>query len=131
MSKSDSPNTYIALTDDAETIRKKIASAVTDDGKATEISSATLNLINLYGEFAGKEESEKYMAQRKEGTIKYSEFKPALAEAIISELEPFQKRRAEITDEDIKKIFADGAKKLQPIATATLAEVREKMGLVM
>jgi tryptophanyl-tRNA synthetase len=131
MSKSDSPNTYIALTDDSNTISKKISSAVTDDGKSAEISSATLNLLNLYGELAGKEKSDKYLAQRKEGVIKYSEFKPALAEAIISELEPFQKRRAEISDEDIKKIFADGAAKLQPIAAATLNEVKEKMGLVI
>lgn len=129
MSKSDSPNTYIALTDDAEIIRKKIASAVTDDGKVAEISSATLNLINLYGELAGSDAASKYLEERKAGTIKYSEFKPALAEAIIKELEPFQKRRSEITDDDVKKIFANGATKLQPVATATLTEVKEKMGL--
>jgi len=129
MSKSDSPNTYVALTDDADTIRKKIASATTDDGKAAEISGATINLIGLMGEFAGKEAADKYLEERKAGTIKYSEFKPALAEAIIKELEPFQKKRAEISDEDIKKIFAEGAEKLRPIAQTTLEEVKEKMGL--
>ncbi len=129
MSKSDAPNTYIALTDDPETIKTKIAGATTDDGKQTEISAGTMNLINLYGEFAGKDEAQKFLEQRKAGTIKYSEFKPLLAEAIIKELEPFQKRRAEISDEEVKKIFQEGAEKLRPIAQATIKEVKEKMGL--
>lgn len=129
MSKSDSPNTYIALTDSPDVIRQKIASAVTDDGKTSEISSGTMNLINLYGELAGKDVAEKFLAQRKEGTIKYSEFKPALSEAIIKELEPFQKKREEISDEEIKMILKDGAVKLQPTATDTINEVKEKMGL--
>lgn len=131
MSKSDNPNTYIALTDSADVIRKKIASAVTDDGKATEISAGTKNLIYLYDALAGSENAGKYLMQRKEGTIKYSEFKPALAEAIIKELEPFQKRRAEISDDDVKKIFAEGATKLRPIAEKTISEVKEKMGLII
>lgn len=131
MSKSDSPASYIALTDDANVIRKKISSAVTDDGKAAEISPNTENLISLYGEFAGKDAAEKVMAERKAGTIKYSEFKPALAEAIIKELEPFQKRRAKISDEDVKKIFAGGAEKLRPVAAKTLEEVKSKMGLIV
>lgn len=129
MSKSDAPNSYIALTDDADVIRKKIASAVTDDGKAAEISPNTLNLIGLYGELAGKDEAEKIMGQRKAGTIKYSEFKPALAEAIIKEFEPFQKRRSEISDDEVKRIFKEGAEKLAPLAQKTIAEVKQKMGL--
>lgn len=130
MSKSDTPNSYIAMTDDADTIRKKISSATTDDGKSNEISPNTINLINLYEEFV-PEKNINFMEQRKNGNIKYSEFKPALAEAIIKELEPFQARRAEISDEDVKKIFADGAAKLRPVAQKTLQEVKEKMGLTL
>ncbi|AKM82148.1 TPA: tryptophan--tRNA ligase [Candidatus Berkelbacteria bacterium] len=131
MSKSDSPSTYIAMTDEPDVIRKKISSAVTDDGQSDDISQSTINLINLYGEFAGQGEADKFMEQRKAKTIKYSEFKPALAEAIINELEPFQKRRAGVTDEEVKKIFTDGAAKLRPIAQETLKEVKEKMGLII
>lgn len=131
MSKSDSPNTYIALTDDAETIRQKIASATTDDGKAAEISAGTGNLLYLYDELVGSGEAGKFLMQRKAGTIKYSEFKPKLAEAIIKELEPFQKRRAEISDEDVKRILREGAEKLRPTAQKTIQEVKEKMGLII
>lgn len=129
MSKSDAPNTYIALTDSPDVIRQKIGAGTTDDGKAEEISQGTKNLIFLLEQFAGKETAAKYLEQRKAGTIKYSEMKPELAEAIIKELEPFQKKRNEIADEDIKRIFKEGAAKLQPIATQTLQEVKVKMGL--
>jgi len=129
MSKSDSTSTYIALTDTPEIIRQKIASATTDDGKSAEISAGTNNLLYLYDELVGSAQAGKFLMQRKDGTIKYSEFKPALAEAIIKELEPFQKRRAEISDEEVKKILREGAEKLRPTAQKTIQEVKEKMGL--
>lgn len=131
MSKSDAPGTYIALTDTPDIIRAKIASATTDDGKQTEISPATMNLISLYGEFASSVEADKFLKQRKAAAIKYSEFKPLLAEAIIKELEPFQKRRAEISDDDVKRILKEGAGKLHPVAQKTMQEVKEKMGLII
>lgn len=131
MSKSDAPSTYIALNDSPDVIRQKIAGATTDTGNEPQISDATKNLLGLMESFAGKEEAEKWMEARRQGTIKYSEFKPALAEAIIKELEPIQKRRAEISDEEVKKILSDGAAKLQPIAQQNLAEIKQKMGLVV
>lgn len=131
MSKSDAPDSFVALTDDPATIRAKIASATTDDGKSSEISSGTKNLLFLLELLAGKETAEKFRKEREAGTIKYSEMKPVLAEAIIKELEPFQKRRAEISDEEIKKILKDGGAKARPIAEKTMQEVKEKMGLVI
>jgi tryptophanyl-tRNA synthetase len=131
MSKSSPPSTYIALNDSPEAIREKIGSATTDQGNEPEVSPATKNLIGLIEIFSGKERAEYYMEQRKVGTIKYSEMKPELAEAIIKELEPFQKKRAEISDEDVKKILKAGAEKLKPLAEQTLAEVKGKMGLTI
>jgi len=129
MSKSKSPSTYIALGDDPETIRKKIASATTDSGNDSEISNATKNLFGLMESFGGREEAEKWLEARRAGTIKYSEFKPALAEAIIKELKPIQDHRAQISDVDVKNILAEGAAKLKPIAQQSLVEIKEKMGL--
>lgn len=129
MSKSGAANTYIALNDSPDIIRQKIASATTDAGNDPEISSATKNLFGLMESFAGKETAQKYWEARRTSTIKYSEFKPALAEAIIKELEPIQKRRAEISDEEVEKILSAGAAKLQPIAQKTIEEVKQKMGL--
>jgi tryptophanyl-tRNA synthetase len=131
MSKSNSPSTYIALSDQPDVIRQKIASATTDDGKATDVSPATKNLFGLLEVFAGTDVAQKFIKEREQGTIKYSEMKPVLAEAIIKELEPIQARRAQISDEDVKKILADGATKLQPIASKNMQEIKQKMGLML
>ncbi len=129
MFKSDAPYTYIALNDDSETIKRKILSATTDDGKQKEISNGTKNLLFLLEVFAGKEVGEKFHKEREQGTIKYSEMKPVLADAIIKKLEPLQKKKSEISDDEIKKILQEGAKKLRPIAQKTIQGVKEKMGL--
>lgn len=131
MSKSNAASTYIALNDEPDIIRQKIASATTDAGNESEISPATLNLFGLLESFSGKERADYYLEQRKAGTIKYSEFKPELAEAIIKELEPIQKRRSEISDEDVKKILTEGAEKLKEEAHDMISEIKEKMGLVI
>ena len=131
MSKSSSPSTYIALNDSPDVIRQKISSATTDQGNEPEISNSSKNLIGLIESFIGKERAEYYWEARRQGTIKYSEMKPELAEAIIKELGPIQKRRAEISDDDVKKIFAEGTAKLKPLAQKTLREVKGKMGLVV
>lgn len=129
MSKSNAPSTYIALSDTADMIRKKISSATTDDGKSVEISPATKNLIGLLEIFAGPDRAKYFIDARNSGTIKYSELKPELAEAIIYELEPIQTRRAQISDEDVKRILIAGAVRLQPIATKNIEEIKKKMGL--
>lgn len=131
MSKSNSPSTYIALSDEPDVIRKKIASATTDGGSETEISPATNNLFNLLESFDTKERADYYRELRAKGQIRYSEFKPELAEAIIKVLEPIQKRAAQISDEEIKKVLADGAAKLAPIAAQNIREIKEKMGLAI
>jgi len=131
MSKSNSENTYIALNDSPDTIRQKIAAATTDTGQGEEISAGTKNLIGLMGIFGGKEAEEKYQKEREADAIKYSEFKPALAEAIIKELEPIQKRRSEIFDEEVKKVLKEGSEKLADRAAQTIKEVKEKMGLMI
>jgi tryptophanyl-tRNA synthetase len=131
MSKSNPPHTYIALSDTPEVIREKIAAAVTDQGNEKEISPGSQNLLTLLEIFAGPEIAEKFIKDRKNGTIKYSELKPILAEAIIKELEPIQKKREilEKNPDAVKKILKDGGQKLEPLAKQTLKEVKEKMGL--
>jgi len=47
-------------------------------------------------------------------------------------LEPIQKRRVELekNPDYVKQVIEEGAKKARVIASATLAEVKEKMGLI-
>lgn len=131
MAKSSGPSTYIALSDSADVIRKKIASATTDDGRTDEISAGTQNLFLLLEEFGGTDLANKYRKAREGKTIKYSEMKTDLAEAIINELEPIQERRAKITNDEVYKILAAGAAKIQPIAAKNMVEIKQKMGLAV
>ena len=132
MSKSaSSPANYIALTDSPETIREKIKRAVTDSGneiKATEDKPAISNLLAIFSGVSGKTTAE--LEKEFEGKS-YSEFKEALAEAIIYELAPIQKKFKELMKDKValRKILNEGAEKLAPLAQKTLKEVKEKVGL--
>jgi len=132
MSKSLGPQSYIALIDSPEAIREKIKTAVTDSGKEIkydkENKAAISNLLTIYRLFSNKPITD---IERKYGNKGYVEFKKDLAEVIIKELADFQKKRKELekNPKQVEKILADGAKKAQKIATATMKEIKTKMGL--
>lgn len=64
-----------------------------------------------------------------ENAGKYKNLKEALIEDIDAFIEPMRARRAAITDEDIKTILADGAKKAQSVSSITLTKVRDVIGI--
>ena len=94
MSKSDaSPNASIALTDDADTIRRKIRRAVTDSGAdvvAAPDKPALTNLLTIYSLLSG--ESVPALEERYAG-MGYGAFKSDLAEVVVSALAPIQETR--------------------------------------
>ncbi|MBI5135633.1 tryptophan--tRNA ligase [Candidatus Uhrbacteria bacterium] len=133
MSKSaSSPNNYIALTDDAETIKKKIAKAVTDSG--TEVISgkdkpALTNLLTIMSVLSSKSipQLEKHFAGKG-----YAAFKKELAETVIESLAPLQNEYQKLmgTPQTLKKILEDGAHRARSVATKTMEQAREKIGLL-
>lgn len=132
MSKSaSSPLNYIAMTDDADTIRQKIKRAVTDSGseiKASAEKPAITNLLNIYSEIAGKPVSEIESEFAGKG---YGDFKNSLAEAVVEYLKPIQAKYNEIIKDEksLKEILQKGSEKIAPLAQKTLSEVKEKVGL--
>jgi len=133
MSKSAaSSNNYIALTDKPEIIRKKIMRAVTDSGKTIKFDSKRKGLHNLliiYKLFSGKTESQIEKRFKNKG---YGDFKKELADLVIEKLAPIQKRISYYMKNKriLDKILADGARKANKIANETLAEIKQKIGLV-
>lgn len=132
MSKSAaSEYNYIALTDDAETVRKKIKKAVTDSGteiKYADDKPALKNLINIYSLLNNKQPQEIEKMYTGKG---YADFKADLAEIIIKFLEPFQERMSKLSDKKVLEILRQGADKVRPLAKAKLEEVKKKIGLVI
>ncbi|MEK7496591.1 MAG: tryptophan--tRNA ligase [Patescibacteria group bacterium] len=134
MSKSLGAGHYIALDDSPEIIRKKIARAVTDSGSAltSEISGGR-NLLQLFKVLSDDKSLKQELHEAyNNGELKYSEFKPLLAETIIKILEPIQAKRVELTakPKEVKKILQDGRDRARLIAQKTLQDVKERMGLI-
>jgi tryptophanyl-tRNA synthetase len=131
MSKSDeNVNGSIMLMDDADTIRRKFKRAVTDSGteiKFDQSRPAITNLLTIYQLLTGKsvEEIEAHFAGKG-----YAQLKSDLADAAIEFLRPFQERMRAISDEELHKILSEGAEKARAIASVTMREVRERMGIV-
>ena len=132
MSKSAaSEYNYIALTDDADAIRKKIKKAVTDSGseiKYQDDKPALKNLINIYCGFSDKtpQEVEKMFAGKG-----YGDFKNDLAEVIVSSLKPIQEKMKSLSDEEVLKILEDGANKVRSLAEKKIEEVKTKVGFIL
>lgn len=133
MSKSID-GSFINLTDDLETIRRRLAGAPTDSGViGGELpnTGGTANLFAFLKLFKLDKEYIKFEQDYKDKKIRYSELKEVLAQAIFKELQPFQKKRQEFTDNPalVDSIISEGQKKCLELAEETMKEVRKKMGL--
>jgi tryptophanyl-tRNA synthetase len=133
MSKSDAPKSYIALTDDADTINAKVKQAVTETEPVFSFEKsgpAVQNLLRMYQAFSGKSPSD---IEAECSGQNYSFFKKSLAETIASALAPIQKRYEQLRQDDtaLTKILADGAQKATSVAQTTLMQVKQAMGLTV
>jgi tryptophanyl-tRNA synthetase len=131
MSKSNpNPASFIALTDSPDEITKKLKRAVTDLGREIrfdkEEKPGVSNLLSILSLCTGK--SIKVLEQELEGNG-YGDLKKQVAEAVVAELEPVQKRYQEILAGDFSQVIERGAEKANAYATKTLAKVNEAMGL--
>ncbi len=131
MSKSD-PKGDVFLKDDPKVIRKKIMSAITDSGCEVkydvENKPGISNLLTIYcamKDISIEEAEERFKESR------YGDFKKAVADAVLEELEPFQARYREILEnKSYEKVLKDGAIKAQVIANKTLKRVQKAVGLL-
>lgn len=132
MSKSE-PSSTINIFDEPDVIRKKLAKAVTaTDSKSDEMPAGVRNLFDLLEQFTDKDSYNQFKKQYHDDTIRYSDLKSALAQAMIAHFAPMKAKRDELLNNpsQLEKIYHDGAAKAAKIADATLREVKQKIGLV-
>lgn len=131
MAKSaSSPNNYISLTDDADTVRTKIKRAVTDSGSdiiVREDKPALTNLLTIYSLLSGTPIATLEKKYKGKG---YGEFKKDLAEVVAEFLTPLQERLAKTDIKKVQKILDRGAKDAQKIAAKMMERVRGRVGLL-
>jgi tryptophanyl-tRNA synthetase len=131
MSKS-LPGSFISLSDDEATIRKKIGRAVTDAGPdASQMSPGVKNLFILLEEFADPPTVQSFRGAYAAGNLRYSELKPAVADAVVATLAPIRARREELVapPKQVSAALDAGAERARAIASRTMDEVRERLGL--
>jgi tryptophanyl-tRNA synthetase len=130
MSKSDDdPGGCVRLLDDADSIQRKFKRAVTDSGISIRFDPsrpAITNLLTIFQLLTGElpEQIETRFADKG-----YAQLKQQLADVTIEFLQPLQERVRAINDEELTAILEKGAAKARRIASATWADVKEKMGL--
>jgi tryptophanyl-tRNA synthetase len=134
MSKSaTSMSGVIELLDAPEITLKKFKSSVTDDGKEVKFDEKSKpgisNLLTIHSALSGKsiQEIENEFAGKG-----YGDFKAAVAEVVIAELEPIRERTKQLMDDpaELVNLLNVGAKKANEVASNTLKEVYAAIGLI-
>jgi tryptophanyl-tRNA synthetase len=136
MSKSDpSEMSRINLSDDADTIMKKVKKAKTDPeplpSEAAGLAGRpeALNLVSIYATLAGRS-VDAVLAEH--GGQGFGAFKPALGELMVEVLAPIAARFNELREdrESLDAILARGAARARELAAPTLAATYRALGLV-
>ncbi len=136
MSKSDpSDASRINMTDDADTIAKKIRKAKTDpealpsEANGLEDRPEARNLVNIYAGLSGLT-VDQVLADV--GGKQFSEFKPMLSELAVEKLSPISTEMARLMEhqDEIDKILAHGAGQAREIAAPILKKTYEIVGMV-
>ena len=134
MSKSaESQMSRINLTDDADTIAKKIRKAKTDPSAvpATALECEgrpeAFNLLTIYSALADVPLGQ---VMEEFGGKEFSALKAALIDVAVAHLSPITTRMNELMDDEseIDRILRDGAERARAIANPVMEEVMDVMG---
>ena len=136
MSKSDpSDMSRINMTDNAETIAKKIRKAKTDpDGLPSEVAGLegrpeARNLVNIYAALA---DSSVEAVLGHAGGKQFSEFKPMLVDIAVEKLAPISTKMAQLMQDPaaIDQVLKDGAGRAREIAAPILTKTYDIVGML-
>lgn len=136
MSKSDpSDMSRINLTDDADTIAKKIRKAKTDaeplpdNLKELDGRPEARNLINIYAGLSGETPEQVIGAHAGK---QFGQFKPELADLAVAQLAPISTEMARLMNDqaEIDRLLGDGANRAAAIADPILEQTYDIMGMV-
>ena len=131
MSKSDPEDTFVALVDDPDTIRRKIKRAVTDsDGEIRfdpENKPGVSNLLSIMSALGAGEIDALVNEMQGQG---YGALKNRVADCVIAALEPMQNEYKRLIADKayLQGVLDENAKTATYLATKTLRKVQKKVG---
>jgi tryptophanyl-tRNA synthetase len=134
MSKSSSsPAGVVDLLDDPSASAKKIRSAITDSGAEVRFDAdekpGVSNLLTIYSALSGRTVPDLEQEYAGRG---YGDFKKELAGVVVEFVTPFRDRTQELLADraELDAVLARGAERAREIASRTLADVYDRVGLV-
>ncbi len=133
MSKSDENiNSYILLTDTNDQIIKKFKRAVTDSEASVKYrngKTGVSNLMSILSVTTGKTFEQIETEFEGKG---YGDFKTAVAEAVIAEIEPVRNEYERLIKDKayLEQCYRKGAEKASKIANRTLGKMYKKVGFL-
>jgi tryptophanyl-tRNA synthetase len=122
----------VYVLDEPAAILKKLKSAVTDSGREIERSPEKPGVSNLIEILAvARDVSPEQVEADMRDARGYGDLKTAVAEAVVEMLAPVRERYVELRADEprLELILADGATRAREIASRTLGDVRERMGV--
>ena len=132
MSKSDPEETYIAILDKPDVIRKKLRRAVTDCDNTVvfdpENKPGVANLMSIMSALSGRTMDE---ISADYNGLGYGKFKDAVADCVIATLEPIQAEYERISADKayLQQVMDSGRERASAIAHKTMLKVRKKLGI--
>jgi len=132
MSKSTEGSGHaISLLDPPALIRKKLMRATTDSLPGVDfddLGPGVTNLLAIHQAFTGW--TDEQMKAHFAG-MRYGDLKKTVAEAVVSGLEPLQKRYAELMSDPayLRGVLRDSAARASALAEQTVHLVKERMGV--
>ncbi|MCA1839352.1 MAG: tryptophan--tRNA ligase [Actinomycetota bacterium] len=125
------PNSLIWMNDTPDAVKAKVARAVTDSGREVTYGAdkpAVSNLLDIFSAVTGRPVEALVEDFSGKG---YADLKSALTEAIVAFLDPFRAKYEDLASDpaQLDKILDRGAERARAIATGTIKQVREKVGL--
>jgi tryptophanyl-tRNA synthetase len=121
----------VYILDDADVVRKKVKSAVTDSGSEVRRAPDKAGITNLIDILSVIREVDPQGIESEFEGSGYGDFKGAVADAVVGYLAPVRERYQELRSDEgaIETALAAGAEKARAIASDTLADVRDAMGI--
>ncbi|MDP2934020.1 MAG: tryptophan--tRNA ligase, partial [bacterium] len=122
----------LLLDDSPKEISRKLKKAVTATSGGDK-SPGVENLFLLLDHFGTAEQISKFKKLQTKGVLKYSELKETLAQTISEHFAEFRKKKKELmsSPRQLAEVMAFGQKKAEVVARQTLAEVKQKIGLII
>jgi tryptophanyl-tRNA synthetase len=121
----------VYVLDEPAAIEKKLRSAVTDSGEGIRRDGEKPGISNLIEILAAARGVSADSVEADYRESRYGDFKTEVAGAVVDYLAPARERYVELRADEsrLESILGDGAERAHAIASQTLADVRERMGL--